>query len=197
MNIPNAISFARILAVPLGVWLILSESMEAAFWVFLIAAISDGVDGFIAKRFNMVTKFGSYLDPIADKALLVSIYLALGAGGYIPVWLVILVVFRDLLIVGGALFYQTIALNLSMAPLMVSKINTVMQMAYGGTALAAYAFNWNITPLLQAASVGVAMTTIVSGTLYVRIWSQKASEMENGYMKNHKPANPVNKDTKP
>ncbi|MBT4889153.1 MAG: CDP-alcohol phosphatidyltransferase family protein [Rhodospirillales bacterium] len=187
MNIPNTITFARILAVPFAVWLVLNDSLETAFWLFLIAAISDGVDGFIAKRFNMVTQLGSYLDPIADKALLISIYLSLGVEGYIPLWLVIMVVFRDLLIVSGAFFYQAITQNLSMAPLMSSKINTVMQMAYGATALAASAFNWNIIPVLDIASFGVALTTVVSGALYVRIWGKKASEMENDHMKSHTP----------
>jgi len=184
MNIPNAISLARILVVPIGVWLILRGSLEAAFWVFVACAISDGVDGFIAKRFKMITTLGTYLDPIADKTLLVSVFLTLGVCGYIPQWLVILVVFRDLLIIGGALMYQSITRNLTMHPLMSSKINTVMQMTYGATTLAAHAFNWNIDALLGFASIGVALTTVVSGALYVRIWSQKASAMENNTANN-------------
>ena len=85
--------------VPIIVWAIVSSEMEVAFAVFLIAGISDAVDGFLAKRFNMASELGALLDPLADKALLVSIYLALGIWGDIPRWIVILVVSRDIMIV--------------------------------------------------------------------------------------------------
>ena len=101
MNLPNAISLARLFSAPLVVWLILSDQTKVAFWVFLIAAVSDGVDGFIAKRRGMETVLGGFLDPIADKVLLVGAYAALGSNGILALWLVILVIFRDLLIVGG------------------------------------------------------------------------------------------------
>ena len=98
MNIPNLITLARLAAVPVIIWLILDNDMKIAFWVFFVAAISDAVDGFIAKHFNAETVFGTYLDPIADKALLVGVYLTLGNEGYLHTWLVILVVFRDLVL---------------------------------------------------------------------------------------------------
>ena len=92
MSLPNLITLARILLVPVMVWAIASDQMTAAFAMFLIAGISDGVDGFLAKRFGMATAVGAYLDPLADKVLIVSIYVSLGIIEAIPRWLVILVV---------------------------------------------------------------------------------------------------------
>ncbi|MGE0523903.1 MAG: CDP-alcohol phosphatidyltransferase family protein, partial [Variibacter sp.] len=100
VNLPNLITLARILLVPVVVWAITSGEMLVAFIVFVVAGISDAVDGFLAKHFNMTTEIGAYLDPLADKVLLVSIYVALGIAGNIPRWLVILVVSRDLMIIG-------------------------------------------------------------------------------------------------
>ena len=101
LSLPNLITLARILLVPVMVWAIASDQMTIAFILFLVAGISDGVDGFLAKRFGMATEVGAYLDPLADKVLIVSIYVSLGVVEAIPRWLVILVVSRDLLIVGG------------------------------------------------------------------------------------------------
>ena len=107
INLPNAITIARILAVPLMIWLIVSGDYLAAFWVFVLAGISDGVDGFIAKRFGLQTELGAYLDPLADKLLLVSIFVSLGMLRVLPAWVVILVVSRDILIVGGQIIDGT------------------------------------------------------------------------------------------
>ena len=103
LNLPNLITIARILLVPVVVWAIASGEMQIAFLLFLAAGVSDAVDGFLAKRFGMATELGAYLDPLADKALIVSIYVALGITEAIPRWLVILVVSRDILIVGGVM----------------------------------------------------------------------------------------------
>ena len=103
MNLPNLITMARILCVPLIVWAITSGHMLPAFLLFLAAGISDAVDGFLAKRFNMSSELGALLDPLADKALIVSIYVSLGITEALPRWVVILVVSRDILIVGGFL----------------------------------------------------------------------------------------------
>ena len=96
MNIPNALTLARIILVPLIVWLIITHEMATAFVLFLLAGLSDAVDGYLAKRFGWQTELGAYLDPIADKALLVSIYVTLGFANHLPVWLVIAVVSRDI-----------------------------------------------------------------------------------------------------
>ena len=99
LSIPNIITLGRIILVPFIVWAIVSSQMEIAFAIFVIAGVSDAVDGFLAKRFNMASELGALLDPLADKALLVSIYVALGIWGAVPRWIVILVVSRDIMIV--------------------------------------------------------------------------------------------------
>ena len=99
LSIPNLITLARILLVPIVVWAIVSDAMRIAFLLFLAAGLSDAIDGFLAKRFGMATELGAYLDPLADKAMIVSIYVALGIADALPRWLVILVVSRDIMIV--------------------------------------------------------------------------------------------------
>src|SRR5690606_11391126 len=101
VNVPNIISLCWLLCVPVTVFLILNGMMLPAFWLFVAAGVSDAVDGYLAKRLGQTSTLGSYLDPIADKALLVCVYLTLGQAGHLPTWLVIMVVSRDLLIVGG------------------------------------------------------------------------------------------------
>src|SRR5215469_1394949 len=108
LNIPNLISLARLMTVPLMIWLIVSERYGTAFFVFVLAGISDGLDGFIAKRFDCRTRLGALLDPAADKALLSSVYVALGVAELLPNWLVILVVFRDVTIIGGFVLLQAL-----------------------------------------------------------------------------------------
>jgi len=148
--------------------------MTAAFWLVLIAAISDAIDGAIAKKFNMTTVLGGYLDPIADKALLVCSYIALGDQGYLPMWLVIGVVFRDIVIIGGALSYHMMNHTLIMTPIMISKINTVMQLILAITILASEGLGFEVDVFREIMIVLVAITTAFSGATYVAIWSKKA-----------------------
>src|SRR5271169_3655914 len=109
LNLPNLISLARLLLVPLEIWLILVGRYGLAFWILVAAGISDALDGFIAKKFDRRTRLGALLDPLADKVLLVSVYVTLGFAGQLWTWLVVLVVFRDIMIVGGYLLIQAIA----------------------------------------------------------------------------------------
>ena len=121
---------------PIIVWAIASSQMEIAFAVFVVAGVSDAVDGFLAKRFNMTSELGALLDPLADKALLVSIYIALGIWGAIPRWIVILVVSRDIMIVAAVIVSWLFDKPVAMKPLMVSKLNTVAQVAFAALVLA-------------------------------------------------------------
>lgn len=171
VSLPNFISLARLLCVPLAIWLIVTNEIRAAFWVFVAAGISDAIDGFIAKQFNAATTLGRYIDPLADKALLVSVYVTLGLHGALPDWLVILVVFRDVLIIGGALLIHTLTdQTMRIEPLFVSKLNTVMQILLVVVVLAALGFGLDdhgLKPVL----VGVtAITTILSGAAYIARW---------------------------
>lgn len=178
MNIPNAITLARLAAVPIVVWLILDGELRIAFWVFLAAAVSDALDGIIAKHFNAETVFGAFIDPIADKALLVGTYITLGHEGFLQTWLVILVVFRDIVIVGGALVFQTVTQSLTMRPLMISKVNTVVQLLLAISVLFFVGYGIEDGPTLGVIGYIVVVTTLWSGLAYVITWSRLAAEIE-------------------
>ncbi len=153
--------------VPPLVWLIAAEQVHAAFWVFVVAGASDAVDGYVAKRFDSRTHLGAYLDPIADKALLDGIYVALALVGSLPVWLAVLVVLRDLLIVLGVILIQRRDPTFRATPLLVGKLNTFCQILLGGTALAEWAgLITTHALLLPALILLVAATTLVSGAGY-------------------------------
>lgn len=169
--LPNLISLGRLLAVPLAVWLMLGDHFTAAFWLFIAAGVSDALDGFIARHFSKRTKLGGYLDPIADKTLLVSVYVTLGLRGHIEDWLVILVVFRDLLIIGGAILYQLVTQSLRMQPLFISKLNTLAQIMLAGFVLAQLAYGIADERILTLMVHVVAATTFLSGAAYVVTWS--------------------------
>ncbi len=179
MNLPNLITLGRLFSVPVILWLILDGSMLAAFWVFFVAALSDAVDGIIAKYFDSETVFGAFLDPIADKALLVSVFLMLGHQGYIEAWLVIMVVFRDLVIIGGAILFQTVTLSLTMRPLTISKVNTFVQLVFAVVVLWVKAYGIDGGAVIGAIGYIVAVTTLWSGTAYVITWSHRAAVMES------------------
>lgn len=180
MSIPNIITLGRILLVPIVVWAISQGLMWLAFVLFLAAGVSDAVDGFLAKRFNMTTVLGAYLDPLADKALIVSIYVTLGVNGLIPRWLVILVVSRDILIIGGIMLSWVMGSPLKIKPLLVSKLNTVAQIAFACTVLASLGFHFEI-PLLTLLLTGlVAALTLLSVAAYVAEWVRHMNSVMAG-----------------
>lgn len=178
MTLPNIISLARLLCVPLMVWVVLNGRMDLAFWIFLGAGISDGVDGFLAKRFDWRTALGSFLDPVADKALLVSIYILLGAKGFIPSWLVFLVVLRDVLILGGAMLVFRFNGQTRIVPMWLSKANTVAQIVFAGYVLALNGLDFSDPGLEIPLVYLVAATTFASGLGYVLKWGRQASRFE-------------------
>jgi cardiolipin synthase (CMP-forming) len=134
--VPNAITIARLLAAPLVFWLIVERHMTLAFWLFIAAGLSDGVDGAIARAFSVRSRFGAWLDPIADKALLVGAFVALGLTGLLPLWLVALAVVRDLVIMGGVATLTLLREKLTMQPLVISKLNTLCQIVLASLVLA-------------------------------------------------------------
>lgn len=176
--VPNLISLARLLSVPVMVYVILQGYYAAAFWIFLAAGVSDAVDGLIAKHYGVTSQVGSFLDPLADKALLIGVFLTLGSLGEIALWLVIMIAFRDLLIIGGAILFQTLTHSLKMEPLFVSKVNTVAQIALAGFVLARLGLDasggWLETLLVYS----VAATTLASGAAYVVKWGLLAVNYE-------------------
>ncbi|MBI1202795.1 MAG: CDP-alcohol phosphatidyltransferase family protein [Rhodopseudomonas sp.] len=181
MSIPNLITLGRIFLVPVVVWAIASNAMWVAFVLFLVAGVSDGVDGFLAKRFHMTTELGAYLDPLADKALIVSIYLTLGINGDIPRWLVILVVSRDILIVGGILLSWLIGNPLKIRPLLVSKLNTVAQIVFACVVLGSLGFGIEV-PVFKLVLMGlVATLTLLSIAAYLAEWVRHMNSAAAGH----------------
>jgi cardiolipin synthase (CMP-forming) len=176
VNIPNSITLARIVFVPMIVWLILREERMAAFVIFVLSGVSDALDGLIAKQFNSVTRLGKYLDPLADKILLVSIYVTLGVQQSIPSWIVIMVVSRDLLIVGGILFSYLMDIRLKIRPSKVSKVNTFVQILLAAAVLGAGAFDLNLGYFLDVIVYTVAITTILSGYNYLSAWMREYND---------------------
>jgi len=172
-DIPNLISFARIALVPPIVYVLLAGDFGLALWLFLIAGVSDGLDGFLAKHFAWQSEFGGKLDPAADKLLLLSCYFVLGWIGLLPWWLVGLVFLRDIVIVVGWIAYNQHVQRISAQPMLISKVNTFMQIVL---ALAVVANQ--VRPILDAGSmlallIVVAVTTVWSGVAYVGYWGAR------------------------
>ncbi len=179
MSLPNTISLARLLSVPLTIWLMLEGQLLAAFVLFVAAGISDAVDGFIAKRYGSATELGQYLDPLADKTLLVGVYVTLGLQGHVPVWLVILVVFRDLLIIGGAMLLQLVRQSMKIAPLKISKANTAAQITLAAVVLGKLALGLALPAVAEILIAVVAVTTVLSGSAYLIKWTRRVSNFED------------------
>jgi cardiolipin synthase (CMP-forming) len=180
LSIPNLITLARIILVPVVVWLIASGQLRLAFLLFLIAAISDGVDGFLAKRFGMKTELGAYLAPLADKVLIVSIYVTLGITHVIPLWVVILVVSRDFMIVGAIILSWVINRPVKIKPHMVSKVNTGVQIVFACLVLASHGYGFDTEPLLTLVMGLVAVLTLLSVGLYLAEWVRHMNSSEVG-----------------
>ena len=169
-NLPNLITLARLLMTPLVVAMIVSQRFVEAFVVFVAAGASDAVDGFIARRFDLRTELGSYLDPLADKALLISIYVALALIGALWPALTILVVSRDLMIMFAVLVSWLLANPVEIRPARISKLNTAVQIAFAAFVLAAKAFGFDASAAQPAFTLIVAASTLASGGVYVAYW---------------------------
>jgi cardiolipin synthase len=178
LSIPNLITLARILSVPVLVWTIAAGHFFFAFALFLAAGVSDAVDGFLAKRFGWRTELGAYLDPLADKVLIVSIYVALGIAGHVPRWLVILVVSRDLMIVGAFMLSWLMGRPIAARPHPVSKPNTAAQILLAGLVLASLGFVFDPGIGLPLTMAAVAALTLLSVAFYVRDWVRHMGSAE-------------------
>jgi cardiolipin synthase (CMP-forming) len=178
LSIPNIITLGRFLLVPVIVWAIAANLMTLAFALFLIAGLSDAVDGYLAKRFNMASELGALLDPLADKVLLVSIYVALSVWDALPRWLVILVVSRDFMIVGAVIISWVFDRPIEIKPLMVSKLNTVAQVLLAAVVLASLGFQFNAAPFDIILVITVAVLTLLSIGFYLVEWAHHMSGIE-------------------
>lgn len=170
MTIPNFITIARLIGVPLIVWLMIADRFVEATILFIIAGISDAADGFIAKRFGASSELGAYLDPVADKALLVSVFCTLGFKGALPAWLIVLVVSRDLFIIGGMLIAYMLGSPMAVKPLWVSKVNTVAQIVLIALVLGDNSGVRVFQPFIIVTVMAVAVLTIASAGAYLVEW---------------------------
>lgn len=177
-NLANTVTFARLCAVPATVWLVLHGDYAPAFWLFVAAGVSDAIDGWLARRAGP-TVLGAMLDPAADKLLLVAMYVTLAAERVLPDWLAILVVFRDMMIVGGVAMLRLTGQRVAIRPMLISKLNTALQIVLVALALALVALGgaavgWGreLAALLAALVWVVTASTLLSGATYVWIWGR-------------------------
>ena len=171
MTIPNLITLFRLVLVPLVVWALVVGEHSLAFVAFLLAGVSDGVDGYIARRFDQRSELGAYLDPVADKALLVATFIVLGILAELPLWLVVLVVSRDALILGAVLLASLMDNPIEIRPLFVSKVNTTVQIALVVWTLGELAWGTRVPAIHLALLVGTTALTVLSGIAYLRAWT--------------------------
>lgn len=172
MSAPNLLSLLRILLVPLTVWLIISDQLQLAFLTLVVAGLTDAADGYLAKRFGMQTELGAYLDPLADKLLLVSTFVTLGLRGDVPSWFVILIVSRDIMIVAAILLSAMLARPVRVRPLMVSKINTAAQIVLALATLADEGFGLGLAGIQTWMVYATALLTVASTAAYMVAWLQ-------------------------
>lgn len=170
VTIPNLITIGRFLLVPAVVFALLAGRVGWAFAGFIVAGVSDGVDGFIARHFNQRSKLGAYLDPIADKLLLVTIFVMLGYMGELPLWLVIAAVSRDGLIIGAVMLSTVIGHPVTVKPLFVSKANTAVQIVLAAWVLAELSFKTSFGPLRFWLVILSAILTAASAAAYLVSW---------------------------
>jgi cardiolipin synthase len=167
LTLPNVITFARLCMVPMAVWFVLEHRLTMAFFLFLAAGLSDALDGWLARRNGGGNSVGALLDPVADKALLVSMYITLAAVNELPDWLTILVVFRDLVIVGGVIVLSVLGMPVVIRPLLVSKLNTALQIVLVALTLLLAGYGLDAPLAKQVLIWVVGVTTLGSGAAYV------------------------------
>lgn len=168
--LPNALTLSRIALAPLLILALKDQRYALALVIFLVAGITDAADGYLAKRLNVISRLGAILDPAADKILLISAFVMLTLLGHIPFWLMLSVVFRDLLIVGGYLAYTSLIGAVQMQPSPVSKLNTVVQIGLVALILAQQAGVLSLSGLIELMVYMVLVTTVASGAHYVWLW---------------------------
>ena len=169
-SLPNLITLGRLILVPMIISAIADGRWTLTFSGFLLAGISDAIDGFLARRFGWKSQLGAYLDPVADKALLVSIYIALALANVVPATLAIIVVSRDVMIVGGVIICWLMHNPLEIRPLLISKLNTTAQIAFAAAVLGGKAFSVSFGLWFDASLVLVAVLTLGSAAAYLRQW---------------------------
>ncbi|MSO71563.1 MAG: CDP-alcohol phosphatidyltransferase family protein [Alphaproteobacteria bacterium] len=167
VGLPNIISFARLLSAPFCIWLLVIEAYGAAFVLFLLAGLTDALDGYLAKRLDLRSEFGAYLDAVADKLLLASVFVTLGWQGHLPLWIVILVIFRDFIIVGGCMLIHLVGGKLVIRPTLSGKATAAAQVALAVAGLAQLWLGIDDRIVIDLLVWTVAAATVLSGAHYL------------------------------
>ena len=174
--IPNLITTARIFFVPCLIWLLFHQQYERSLILVLLMGLSDALDGFLARCYGWKTTLGAYLDPIADKLMLLSAFIAFAVLGWVPWWLSAIVIARDVVLLIGAVYYHWVTRQLSMEPLPISKINTFAQIILAVSLI--FSQVGNLHPQMLNALMAIVMcTTLASGYQYVTEWSRRAAKI--------------------
>jgi cardiolipin synthase len=168
-HLPNALSGLRLLAAPALAFLLVNGGYGYAFALFVLAGLSDAVDGYLAKRLAPGSRFGAYLDPAADKLLMLAAFLTLTWLGVVPLWLTALVIARDVAIIAALVLIRALALAVPMSPLAIGKMCTAAQVGYIALALLHLAFGFELPGLLSAAGILVAIITVASWIAYGQV----------------------------
>lgn len=172
--LPNAISLLRIALVAPILMMILEGSFGWALALFWLAGFSDGVDGYLAKRFDWHTRLGALLDPVADKLLVAGTFMTLAYTQHIPVWLAAIVILRDVIIVTGATAYNFIVGPVQGEPTRISKLNTALQLLFLLFVLSRAGFGWPDEIAITILGASILVTVVISGIDYVWSWSRRA-----------------------
>ena len=170
LNIANLLTLLRFGLVPIVIVAIVNKEWTLAFVLFVVAGVTDAIDGFVARKFDMRTELGAYLDPLADKALLVSIYITLSISNIIPSWIAILVVSRDIMIVGAVIVSWLLENPVEINPLKLSKANTLVQISFAALMLFSLAFALPLEALIRGGLVLVTALTVASMLAYLATW---------------------------
>lgn len=170
VTLPNLITLGRFFLVPFVVYALLTGANTWALAGFMIAGVSDGVDGYIARRFDQRSELGAYLDPLADKLLLVSVFVVLGLKGDLPLWLVVAAVSRDVIIMGAVMLSTVMGNPVEMKPLLVSKANTAAQIVLAALVLAKLALGLDFGLFLDVVTLGTGLLTAASAAAYLVTW---------------------------
>ena len=173
INIANTVSLLRLFSVPIILIMILDNKLQIAFWVFLFASATDIFDGLLARKLNIVTKFGKLLDPISDKILIFSILISLSYKNFIDLPIVIIIVLRDFIILLGAILSILLKKKINYSPLKIGKITFFFQIIFVGMLLCNYANFFDFEVLIKYSGLFIIYLTFISGILYLIRWLQE------------------------
>lgn len=172
--LPNAISISRIALILPILWLFVNEHFGWALGLIFAAGLSDGIDGYLAKKYHWDTRLGAFLDPAGDKLLIAWSYGALAFLGHIPVWLAFVVIFRDVVIVAGSFIYHYLVRRLEGEPTRISKLNTALEFLFLVLVVSKAGYDWPDDITITVLGASVLVTVVISGYDYVSNWIRSA-----------------------